>query len=101
MRFLLKVSRLLMSLALCQLMCASLLAKVQAVELFEQYCFNCHGDDVHKGNVNMASLFGDESFDGTLMFENLITAKMPPKNKKAAECTGETCDAGLVGQAPS
>ena len=82
MRLLLKVSRLLISLALCQLICSSLLANVQAVELFEQYCFDCHDEDVHKGNVNMASLFGDGSFDGTLMFENLITAKMPPKNKK-------------------
>ncbi len=82
MRLLLKVSRLLISLALCQLICSSLLAKVQAVELFEQYCFDCHDEDVQKGNVNMASLFGDGSFDGTLMFENLITAKMPPKNKK-------------------
>ena len=82
MRLLLKVSRLLISLALCQLICSSLLANVQAVELFEQYCFDCHDEDVQKGNVNMASLFGDGSFDGTLMFENLITAKMPPKNKK-------------------
>ena len=30
----------------------------------------------------MAKLFDDGSFDGTFMFENLITAKMPPKNKK-------------------
>ena len=30
----------------------------------------------------MAELFDAGSFDGTLMFENLITAKMPPENKK-------------------
>ena len=52
------------------------------MELFENHCFDCHDEDVKKGNVNMANLFDDGSFDGTLMFENLITAKMPPKNKK-------------------
>ena len=54
----------------------------QGLLLFESYCFECHDEDVQKGNVNMAKLFDAGSFDGTLMFENLITAKMPPKNKK-------------------
>ena len=52
------------------------------IELFESYCFDCHDEDVQKGNVNIAELFDAGSFDGTLMFENLITAKMPPENKK-------------------
>ena len=52
------------------------------MELFESYCFDCHDEDVQKGSVNMAELFDAGSFDGTLMFENLITAKMPPENKK-------------------
>ena len=52
------------------------------IELFESYCFDCHDEDVQKGNVNMAELFDAGSFDGTLMFENFITAKMPPENKK-------------------
>ena len=55
---------------------------LRAMELFENHCFDCHDEDVKKGNVNMAKLFDAGSFDGTLMFENLITAKMPPKNKK-------------------
>ena len=54
---------------------------LRAMELFENHCFDCHDEDVKKGNVNMAKLFDAGSFDGTLMFENLITAKMPPKNK--------------------
>ncbi len=29
----------------------------------------------------MAKLFDQGSFDGTLMFENLITHKIPPENK--------------------
>ena len=49
---------------------------------FENYCFDCHDEDTQKGNINMAKLFDDGSFDGSLMFENLITAKMPPENKK-------------------
>ena len=52
------------------------------MELFESYCFDCHDEETKKGNFNMAKLFDDGSFDGSLMFENLITAKMPPKNKK-------------------
>ena len=55
---------------------------LRGIELFESYCFDCHDEDVQKGNVNMAELFDAGSFDGTLMFENLITAKMPPENKK-------------------
>ena len=51
------------------------------MELFENYCFDCHDEDTQKGNVNMAKLFDQGSFDGTLMFENLITHKMPPENK--------------------
>ena len=54
----------------------------QSLLLFESYCFDCHDEDVKKGHVNMAKLFDAGSFDGTLMFENLITAKMPPENKK-------------------
>ena len=49
--------------------------------MFENYCFDCHDDDTQKGNVNMAKLIDQGSFDGTLMFENLITHKMPPENK--------------------
>jgi len=55
---------------------------LRAMELFENHCFDCHDEDVQKGNVNMAKLFDAGSFDGTLMFENLITAKMalPPRH---------------------
>ena len=53
----------------------------EGMELFENYCFDCHDEDTQKGNVNMAKLFDQGSFDGTLMFENLITHKMPPENK--------------------
>ena len=55
---------------------------LRGMELFESYCFDCHDEETKKGNFNMAKLFDDGSFDGTLMFENLITAKMPPENKK-------------------
>ena len=50
-------------------------------ELFEIYCFDCHDDEVKKGNLDMISLLDERTFDGTLMFENLITGKMPPSNK--------------------
>ncbi len=53
----------------------------QPYELFENYCFDCHDDEVKKGNLDMISLLDERTFDGTLMFENLITGKMPPSNK--------------------
>ena len=53
----------------------------EGMELFENYCFDCHDEDTQKGNVNMTKLFDQGSFDGALMFENLITHKMPPENK--------------------
>ncbi|MDG2123361.1 MAG: DUF1588 domain-containing protein, partial [Verrucomicrobiales bacterium] len=49
--------------------------------LLENYCFDCHDEDLKKGNLDMTSLMDAGSFDGTLMFENLITAKMPPADK--------------------
>ena len=74
----------LISLFCSYILCVSNLAgreDLGGMELFEKYCFDCHDKDTQKWNVNMAKLFDQGSFDGTLMFENLITHKMPPENK--------------------
>jgi hypothetical protein len=54
----------------------------KAFQNFENYCFDCHDGEAKKGGLDLANLFGKGDFDGSLMFEHLITAKMPPKNKK-------------------
>lgn len=57
----------------------------KAVEVLEYYCFDCHDDASQKGNLNMEKLLKEDSFDGALMFENLLTGKMPPAKKEQPE----------------
>jgi len=54
----------------------------KAFQNFENYCFDCHDGEAKKGDLDLVNFFGKGDFDGSLMFEHLITAKMPPKNKK-------------------
>ncbi|NCF88704.1 MAG: DUF1588 domain-containing protein [Verrucomicrobiaceae bacterium] len=54
----------------------------------ETYCFDCHDEEVKKGNLDLIGLLDSGEFDGSLMFENLITGKMPPAEKKQPS-TGE------------
>ena len=56
--------------------------KEAALEQFENHCFDCHDGEAKKGDLDLVNLLGKGDFDGSLMFEHLITAKMPPKNKK-------------------
>ena len=53
-----------------------------AQEYFEQYCFDCHDGETKKGGLDLTEVLEREGSDGSLVFENLITAKMPPANKK-------------------
>ena len=53
-----------------------------AQEHFEQYCFDCHDGESKKGGLDLSEVLEREGSDGSLVFENLITAKMPPANKK-------------------
>ena len=54
---------------------------------FETYCFDCHDDETKKGELDLIGLLEKGEFDGSLLFENLITGKMPPakKNKPSLE----------------
>ena len=55
--------------------------KETALGHFENYCFDCHDGESKKGNLDLANLLEKGDLDGSLIFEHLITAKMPPKNK--------------------
>lgn len=50
-------------------------------DVLETYCFDCHDDASAKGRFNLEKLLEKEAFDGALMFENLLTGKMPPAKK--------------------
>ena len=54
----------------------------KAFQHFENYCFDCHDGEAKKGNLDLANLLEKDDFDGSLIFEHLITSRMPPKNKK-------------------
>ena len=49
--------------------------------VLETYCLDCHDDLSKSGNLDMLEWLGRESADGPLLFENLITSKMPPADK--------------------
>jgi len=54
----------------------------KAFQHFENYCFDCHDGETTKGDLDLANLLQKDDFDGSLIFEHLITSRMPPKNKK-------------------
>jgi hypothetical protein len=58
------------------------LAEDEIPEFFEHYCFDCHDDATKKGGFNLEKLLEEGEFDGSLMFENLLTEKMPPAKKE-------------------
>jgi hypothetical protein len=53
-----------------------------AILHFEKYCFDCHDEESKKGDLDLVALLEKGGADYTLPFENLVTAKMPPENKK-------------------
>ena len=53
----------------------------KALEILEFYCFECHDDGTEKGGFNLSELLKKHDIDGALMFENLVTGKMPPAQK--------------------
>ena len=57
-------------------------AATEPAALLENYCFDCHDAETKKGGLDMVGLLDAGEFDSSLMFENLITGKMPPANKK-------------------
>lgn len=54
----------------------------KATVLLEHFCFDCHEEGTEKGGLNLSELLTREDFDGALIFENLLTGKMPPSKKE-------------------
>ena len=55
----------------------------------ERYCLDCHDEDIRKGDLDLYAHLSQDSFDATLVFENLATGKMPPADVDApAEAEG-------------
>ena len=50
--------------------------------LFERYCLDCHDEDIQKGDLDLLAFLDRPDANLTLVFENLVTGKMPPANKK-------------------
>ena len=53
----------------------------KVLETLEFYCFECHDEGTEKGGFNLSELLKSHDIDGALMFENLVTGKMPPADK--------------------
>ena len=51
-----------------------------ARKLFQTYCFDCHANGMQEGGLDLEVLLGKDTFDATLLFEHLITEKMPPRD---------------------
>ena len=51
-----------------------------ATKLFQTYCFECHAEGMQEGGLDLEVLLGKETLDATLLFEHLITEKMPPRD---------------------
>lgn len=59
-----------------------------ARDYFDGFCSSCHDDSSKEAGLDLSEFLNNDEFDGTLVFENLITGKMPPKDMpqpKAAE----------------
>ncbi len=49
-------------------------------KLIATYCLDCHDSSSREGELNLAGLLEQDAFDRTLIFENVITGKMPPSD---------------------
>ena len=57
--------------------------RADATELMATYCLDCHDSSSEEGGLDLSGLLEKDGFDGSLMFENLITGKMPPDGQGA------------------
>ncbi len=51
------------------------------LEYFGTYCFDCHDEETSKGDLNIESLLANQKSDLNIVFEHLISSRMPPANK--------------------
>jgi len=48
------------------------------IDLIATYCFDCHDKESQEGGLYLNGLLEEDGFDGTRLFEKLITGAMPP-----------------------
>lgn len=51
---------------------------VEPHQLLKHYCLDCHGDADGEAGLDLSKVVQQTHLDGTLIFENLATGKMPP-----------------------
>ena len=71
-----------LTICLFVLVSATSLRAQEAPAHFERFCIDCHDDITQKGNLDLVALLGKPGADRSIVFENLITGKMPPKKKR-------------------
>lgn len=52
--------------------------KSQTRQLVTKYCLDCHDASSKEGGLNLTEYLDRDKFDATLVFENVITERMPP-----------------------
>ena len=86
---------------LCLCLAASRLRAEDPIELFGQYCMDCHSGADAEGNFDLSKKLEVHSLDATLIFENIATAKMPPSEADApSESERSKMLSWLAGQQP-
>jgi hypothetical protein len=55
-------------------------SQAESTKWLAGYCFDCHDASSKEGGLDLASLLSQDRFDATLVFENLITKRMPPSD---------------------
>ena len=63
----------------------------------EKYCIDCHDEDTRKGDLDLFEFVDQADFDGTLIFENLLTRQNASRREKAAHRRREKSRPGMVG----
>lgn len=56
--------------------------KLATPKQFEHFCVDCHDNETQRGNLNLVEILNNKTADRSVIFENLITGKMPPRKKK-------------------
>ena len=86
---------------LCLCIAPSSLRAEDPIELFGQYCLDCHTGTDAEGGFDLSQKLEGRPFDATLVFENLATGKMPPADVDApSEAERSKMLSWLAGQQP-
>ncbi|MFM7926376.1 MAG: c-type cytochrome domain-containing protein, partial [Pirellula sp.] len=63
---------------LVAILVAQSLSFAQAPSFVQKYCLDCHDAKSKEGGLDLEAFLSSDPFDATLVFENIITHRMPP-----------------------